>query len=99
MHLLCTMDLELSYFHFCDSLCKLSEANPFKDDGEMKAKLHWWVQMLSPYFFLAGIEYAEYCWDIHISWSGSYVQKLRVFPFMPLILDIFMSGTVVDVAH
>lgn len=99
MHLLFIVDLEPGDFHYCGSLCKQSKGNPFQHEVETKIKVHKYVQMLSPYFFLAGIENAEYCCDKCISCSGSYVQKYRVCPLRLPVFSIFASGTVIDVAY
>jgi hypothetical protein len=55
--------------------------------------------MLSPYFFLAGIENVEYFCDKCVSCSGSYVQKYRVCPLRLPVFRIFAFGTVIDVAY
>jgi hypothetical protein len=92
-------DLEPGDFHYYGSLCNQSKGNHFQHEVETKIKLHRYVQMLSPYFFLAGIENVEYCCDKCISCSGSYVQKYRVCLLRLPVLSIFASGTVIDVAY
>jgi hypothetical protein len=92
-------ELDPTDFHFFGSLWKQAKGNPFQHDGEMKTKGQWWIQMLSPYFFLVGTEHAGYCWNKCTSCSGSYVQKHTVWPLMLLVLDIFVSDGVTDVAH
>lgn len=74
------------------------QADPFQHEVETKIKVQGYVQMLIPHFFLAGIDYVEYCCDRCISWSGSYVQKYRVCPLRLPVFNIFVSGTVIDVA-
>jgi hypothetical protein len=44
-------------FHFCRSLQKHFKGKSFWHNDEMKAKVHWWMQTLRSYFFLAGIKY------------------------------------------
>jgi len=99
MHLLFIVDLEPGDFHYCGSLCKQSKGNPFQHEVETKLKVHRYIQMLSLYFFLAGIENVKQCCDKCISCSGSYLQKYRVCPLRFPVFNIFASGTVIDVAY
>jgi hypothetical protein len=61
VHLPYNTELAPNDFHFLGPLMKHFEGKHFQHDVEVKAKVHWWVQMLSPDFFSARINQLMHC--------------------------------------
>jgi hypothetical protein len=56
-------------------LKKHSEEKCLQCDNEVKAKVHEWMQTLSPDFFSTGTEQLVYCWDKYLNLTSDYVDK------------------------